>query len=65
MKKFRKIIFTVLILTIVLLPAVSLAQTNNQTSNITLADACGTGVSNIGNIICRIGFILNSIVPRP
>jgi hypothetical protein len=61
-KNFKKIIFAVLILAIVILPMVSFAQTGG-TTGLTLEQRCGTAVNNIGNIICRIGFILNSIIP--
>jgi len=80
MKKFKKIAFAVLILTIILLPTLSFAQVDvgnppgtygssggNTTGGVangqTIAERCGDQVKDIGNIICRISFILNSIIP--
>ena len=56
MKKIKKITLAGLILSIVL-PALSFAAIPTITST------CGLTVDNIGNIICRIGFYLNQIVP--
>jgi hypothetical protein len=51
MKKFKKIIFAIL----VLLPVFSFAQTTTT--------ACSATVANIGDVICKIGFLLNKIIP--
>ena len=57
MKKYKKIILSGLFLSIIL-PIISFAQTP-PVAKLT----CSTNVSNIGDIICRIGAILNSIIP--
>lgn len=57
MKKFKKFIFTGAILSVVF-PVLSFAATD-----ITIDSACGITAENIGDIICRVGFYMNMIVP--
>ena len=64
-KKIIKICFVVMMLGIVLFPVLSFALTpgTGTASTMSMTTACGTAVKDIGNVICRIGFMLNKIVP--
>ena len=67
MKNFKKIIFAVLVLGVVSLPMISFGEASVTTTAPpvqTVAQACpaANGVD-IGNIICKIGFFLNKIIP--
>jgi hypothetical protein len=71
MKKLKKIIFAILILTVIILPVLSFAQvpTNpppaqtNPPDMISVEAECGAGVNDLGHVLCRISFFLNKIVP--
>jgi cytochrome bd-type quinol oxidase subunit 2 len=68
MKKLKKIIFCILVLSVILLPALSLAQftppaQTNPPNMIKVEAECGAGVDDIGHVLCRIGYFLNKIIP--
>ncbi len=58
-KKFLKFCLTVFILCVVMLPVLSLAQTNAATA----VKVCSLKINNIGDVICKIGDILNALIP--
>ena len=66
-KKIAKFIFVAVLLAMIVLPLLSFAQTpgsNTYKSNPTMADTCKSeAVGTVGNIICRIGYLLNRIIP--
>jgi len=57
-KNLKKIVFIALFLTIVLLPSLSFAQTAPP-----VVKTCSVNIRNIGDVICKIGEILNTIIP--
>ena len=68
MKYFKKIIFAGVVLSIILLPALSFGAANITTvpnPPVSVSAACPLvgGTVTIGNIICKIGFFLNQILP--
>ena len=54
MKKIKKIIFSILILGTVFLPNLSFAATTST---------CSANIKSVGDVICEVGTILNSIIP--
>lgn len=58
MKKNKKIIFFGSLFATVLLPILSFAQSGN-----TQVRVCSVNINNIGDVICKIGELLNSIIP--
>ncbi len=58
MKYFKKFVFIIFILTVLTLPLFSFAQTPDTTSKV-----CGATVMTIGDVLCKIGSILKTIIP--
>ena len=55
-----------MMLAIILFPVFSFAQGSGKLgtpSSLDMSGTCGSSVKDIGNVLCRIGFILNRIVP--
>lgn len=57
MKKNRNIIFTTLVSILAFFPVLSFAAVDP------IVKYCGATIDSIGNIICRLGFYMNAIVP--
>jgi hypothetical protein len=57
-KNFKKIIHSIFVLTFILFPVLSFAQTTTSTVKV-----CSATINNIGDVLCKIGSILNYIIP--